>query len=265
MRLSMATYHFETEDADLYGVECAIVLYNIRFWILKNIANKKHFHDELYWTYNSAKAFEELFPFWNWQKIGRLLRKLEDAGAIRSGNYNKAGFDKTKWYSIPNTRCLYLNNGAFNSERPIPDNKPDSKQHILSAVAEGGLEKPTSPSQAQNNSNPQPSQGAIATAPLPPKKKKREFRAPTVEEVEAYVVDWAKRKDKDVVAAKVQGEKGRAYYDNLDWSDSRGTKVKAWKQKIVAVWLTDDKLREAQGLRPKPQAVHDKSVVPEFV
>jgi hypothetical protein len=164
MRLSMATYHFETEDADLYGVECAIVLYNIRFWILKNIANKKHFHDELYWTYNSAKAFEELFPFWNWQKIGRLLRKLEDAGAIRSGNYNKAGFDKTKWYSIPNTRCLYLNNGAFNSERPIPDNKPDSKQHILSAVAEGGLEKPTSPSQAQNNSNPQPSQGAIATA-----------------------------------------------------------------------------------------------------
>jgi len=134
---SMATYHFDTEDAAKYGVECSIVLYNIRFWIKKNAANKTHFHDGAYWTYNSAKAFVELFPFWNWQKIGRLLRKLEDAGAIRSGNYNRVGFDKTKWYSIVNDRCSDMNDGALKSERPIPDINTDKKQHIYI----GDLEK----------------------------------------------------------------------------------------------------------------------------
>jgi hypothetical protein len=128
--LAMAVYHFDTGDAEEFGIDGAIILYNMSFWIAKNKANKMNFHDGRYWTYNSARAFVELFPFWNSQKIGRVLRKLEVDGAIISGNYNKVGYDKTKWYSVLKSRCLNINNGAFNSEQPIPDSNPDSKQHI---------------------------------------------------------------------------------------------------------------------------------------
>ena len=127
MRLSMSTYHFDTEDANNYGVEAAIILYNLCFWIKHNKANDKHFHKGRYWTYNSTKAFTDLFPFWSYQKIGRLLRSLETDGVIVSDNFNKAGFDKTKWYSVLKSACLDSNAPLIKSEQPIPDSKPDSK------------------------------------------------------------------------------------------------------------------------------------------
>ena len=96
MRSYMSTYYFDTQDAIDYGVEKAVILYNLCFWIKHNKANGKHLHDGMYWTYNSAKAFKELFPFWSQQKIARLLRQMEQDGLIKSANFNKVGFDKTK-------------------------------------------------------------------------------------------------------------------------------------------------------------------------
>ncbi len=41
------------------------------------------------------------------------------------------------------------------------------------------------------------------------------------------------------------------FYKNLGWHDSRGTKVKSWKHKIQAVWLTPDKIASAKPEQPK--------------
>ena len=94
------THSFNIEVAKKYGVEEATVLHNIAFWIKHNKANNKNFFDSHYWTFNSAKALEELFPYFNAKKISRLLLKLEDKRAIKSGNYNKVSYDRTKWYTI---------------------------------------------------------------------------------------------------------------------------------------------------------------------
>ena len=56
------THQFDTEIAKEYGVDIAIVVSNIAFWLQKNKANGKHIHDGKVWTYNSTKAFKELFP-----------------------------------------------------------------------------------------------------------------------------------------------------------------------------------------------------------
>jgi hypothetical protein len=119
----MKEFHFRTEDAKKYGVDGAVILYNIRFWVDTNAANKINYIDGRYWTYNTAKAFARIFPFWKPQKIARLLRKLEDAGAIISANHNVAGYDQTKWYSVADSQCSNLNNGILKSEQPIPDSK----------------------------------------------------------------------------------------------------------------------------------------------
>lgn len=93
-------FSFSTEDATKYGVDGAIMLHHLRYWVAKNEANDKNFHEGSHWTYNSTTAFSVLFPFWTARKIGRLLQKLEDEGIIRSGNFNNKRYDRTKWFTI---------------------------------------------------------------------------------------------------------------------------------------------------------------------
>lgn len=95
------THHFEVEDAKKYGIPKAVLLYNLRFWLQKNVANKKHVHDGYVWTYNSAAAFAEIFPYMNAGSIKNWLLELEKDGIILSANYNESSYDRTKWYTIP--------------------------------------------------------------------------------------------------------------------------------------------------------------------
>lgn len=137
---------FSVDDAVQYGVEKAVILQNIRFWLEKVKANDKdeHKHDGYYWTYNSARAFAEIFPYYNKSKVHRLLTQLEEDGVIVSGNFNKAGYDRTKWYSMPefsisnncNTQIADVQNGSSESATPIPyvitDVNPDVISNTIS-------------------------------------------------------------------------------------------------------------------------------------
>ena len=76
------TYQFDTDIAALYGVDESIMIANLQFWIRKNEANGKHFHDGRFWTYNSIDAFTKLFPFWTARQIRRILKSLEEKGVI---------------------------------------------------------------------------------------------------------------------------------------------------------------------------------------
>ena len=94
------TFCFRDTDAQLYGINAAVLLYNIRFWLDKNVANNKNLHDGRYWTYNSISAFEKLFPFLTYRQIHGSLDKLVKAGILVKGNYNKLNYDRTIWYSV---------------------------------------------------------------------------------------------------------------------------------------------------------------------
>lgn len=96
----MTMHQFCIDDAQKYGVEGAIVLANMRFWIAKNKANERHFYQGRYWTYNSARAFSELFPYWSPHQIRRILAKLVSDGVMVVGEFNQNPYDHTKWYSL---------------------------------------------------------------------------------------------------------------------------------------------------------------------
>jgi hypothetical protein len=93
-------HHFNTEIATKYGVNAAILLHNITYWIAKNRSENRHFHDGRYWTYMSKAGLSELFPYLSAKQIDYALNKLVDAGLIITGNYNQNTFDKTKWYAL---------------------------------------------------------------------------------------------------------------------------------------------------------------------
>lgn len=114
--------YFEVEEAVKYGVKEAILINNLRFWILKNKANEKHFYDGRYWTYNSCKAFAKLFPFWGEATIKRIIQSLKEQGVILTGNYNKSTYDRTNWYAFVDNRML--NDGEDENEQSIVENNP---------------------------------------------------------------------------------------------------------------------------------------------
>lgn len=133
-------HSFDIDIAKRYGIQPAILLKNIYFWIEKNRANDTNFYDGYYWTYNSKKAFAELFPYMTARQIEYALQKLIEDGLIKTGNYNKVAYDRTLWYAITKKGYSILQNcemeetkkGNGNPEnvQPIPDINTGSKPHI---------------------------------------------------------------------------------------------------------------------------------------
>ena len=95
-------HSFEAEIADKYGIEVAVVFDMFCFWINKNEANENNYHDGKYWTFNSAKGFKKIFPYWSEKKIQRILQKMVDEDLIIKGNYNENPWNQTSWYAFGN-------------------------------------------------------------------------------------------------------------------------------------------------------------------
>lgn len=130
-------HSFDINIAKEYGIQPAIILNHLYFWITKNKANNTNFYNENYWTYNSKKAFSELFPYMTERQIDYALRKLIDCGLVITGNYNKSSYDRTLWYAITKKgysiiqncemETTILSNGDNENVEPIPDINTDSK------------------------------------------------------------------------------------------------------------------------------------------
>ena len=131
-------HHFEVEIAEKFGVLEAVIIDHLYFWIRKNEANNKNYYDGDYWTFNSIRAFSELIPYANSRQINYALNKLITAGVIKTGNYNKVGYDRTLWYAFTDygksilQNCKMedtnLQNRTYKNVKPIPYKNTDKKQ-----------------------------------------------------------------------------------------------------------------------------------------
>lgn len=122
----MTIHSFDIKEAEKYGILGAVLLHHIRFWVQKNAANRRHYHDGKYWTYNSVTAFSELFPYATKDQIRRALDKLEDLGALETGSYSDNHYDRTKWFTC-NIELANLPNQFVSDAKSLTntDIKPD--------------------------------------------------------------------------------------------------------------------------------------------
>lgn len=169
-------HNFNVDVATQYGLVEAILLNNIYFWVEHNKANCTHFYDGEYWTYNSIKAFLTLFPYLTNKKIRNALDHLEEENIIKSGNYNKSTYDRTKWYTITKKGYSILPKGQMdlyekangNSQKgePIPDINTNIKTNIKNILGETKV----SPEISQSNiyENIDDCTTALMTSPPPP-------------------------------------------------------------------------------------------------
>jgi hypothetical protein len=93
-------HSFDIEHAQSYGIPEAVLISNFQHWITKNRANGTHFHDGRTWTYNTVKAFAELFPYLSIKQVRRALGHLLDASVLVKGDHNKVPTNHTLWYAF---------------------------------------------------------------------------------------------------------------------------------------------------------------------
>lgn len=103
---TLVKMNFNPEIAKDVGTDSAIILENIIYWIDKNYQNQKNketkpsYNDGDWWTYNSLEAFLGQFTWLTQDQLRTRLKNLEDKGYIKTGNYNKVRYDRTKWYAL---------------------------------------------------------------------------------------------------------------------------------------------------------------------
>lgn len=93
-------HSFDVDVAKEVGVLAATVFNSIGFWVAANRANGRNLEDGTYWTYNTVEAWTELFPYATRKQVYTALRKLIDAGLVKTGCYNKNPYDRTLWYAL---------------------------------------------------------------------------------------------------------------------------------------------------------------------
>lgn len=140
------TFQFDSEIAKLYGVNEAIFINNIYFWLNHNVANNKHFHDGRFWTYNTKKAFADLFPFWSYSQIKTIIKKLVEKDILLTANYNENTWDKTAWYSLSEEIIEMFKNGSKVNEIALAkisqssgDNSPIERSELANRMAKNEL------------------------------------------------------------------------------------------------------------------------------
>lgn len=132
-------HHFNVELATAFGIEKAVIINNLYFWIDHNAKNKTHIHDGNVWTYNSSSAFARLFPYIKERTLARYLIELEDKNILISGNYNTNAFDKTKWYAFSIPFTYELQNWGYDIEDILScQNTQIDTQKMANRVADSG-------------------------------------------------------------------------------------------------------------------------------
>ena len=149
-------YQFDVELAEQYGVDEAIFIHNLYFWIKHNEANGTHImeHEGItrVWTYNSMAAFSILFPFWSHRQMERIVKSCKDKELVITANLNEDKKNRTLWYAVTEKVVLHytkqcnVSHGSvkcisniYNNINLSTDSKPDNNApHSTECVKSGG-------------------------------------------------------------------------------------------------------------------------------
>ena len=143
-------HQFKTALAKLYGIEEAILINHFHYWIKENKANDRNLFDGRYWTFNTQKAYADLFPYLSEGRVKRTINNLVEKGILMKGNYNANQYDRTNWYAFTDEGLAIVQNyyieepimanGRAETGRPIPNNKPNNKTYISFTPSDEGTD-----------------------------------------------------------------------------------------------------------------------------
>ena len=87
--------------ARVLGLNEAIVIQQIHYWLEINRKAKINQYDDRTWTYNTYEKWQnENFDFWSIPTLKRIFKSLFDKEILLKANYNVKKYDKTLWVSL---------------------------------------------------------------------------------------------------------------------------------------------------------------------
>lgn len=98
-------HSFNINLAVKVGIEKALLLGRVLYFVEHNQKTGKCLKDGRYWMYDTSKSLMEVYPYLKSSSIRRYMAELESEGWLLSANYNSRSYDKTKWYT-PGDRFL---------------------------------------------------------------------------------------------------------------------------------------------------------------
>ena len=100
------------------GKDEAMLLQQIHYWLCQS----GHERDGQRWIYNSYAEWTIQFPFWNKDKVRRVVERLRRLGLVRTARYNRYAYDRTTWYTIDYAALVAL---GLPPPPPAPLDPPD--------------------------------------------------------------------------------------------------------------------------------------------
>ena len=152
----MATYQFDVEHAERFGVNEAIFLGNLIFWLRKNKAEGRNFHEDedgvlRVWTFSTLEALGRLYPFWSIDQIRHVIKKLKAQDVIRTAHFSKNRFDRTLWFALSDESMMALRDVPMIPEKEggpafgkFPKSKRQKSLMEVTEIPDPSDENPTS-------------------------------------------------------------------------------------------------------------------------
>ena len=87
--------------AEVLGVNEAIIVQQVHYWLNINEKAKINFYNGRYWTYNTYENWQKTnFRFFSERTLKRIFKKLEEKEILIKDNFNKTKYDRTLWITI---------------------------------------------------------------------------------------------------------------------------------------------------------------------
>lgn len=130
------SHAFDTGYAIAYGVDEAIMIRNLQFFITANANRGQNFHEGKYWTYDRLEDFPKHFPYWTIKQIRRIIASLIEQEVIIKGEFNDKWSDRTQWYAFKDQDKFIKNT------KPPKERKPtlaDLPNRAFDSLPDGNL------------------------------------------------------------------------------------------------------------------------------
>lgn len=194
------------ELADRIGLNEAIVLQQINYWITGSMAGEEY--DGRKWVYNTFEKWqEENFPFWSVDTVKRTLTKLKKLGLVEVKQLRKSQHDHTNFYTINFENALLSDQGKLHQSNGAKCNSPSGQN---APAHDGNLPQSdrancpnlhtetTTEITAENTADTSPGAGnpAPAAAGLPAvlsdqkQEEQSGHKEPTFEKIRAVFWEW---------------------------------------------------------------------------
>jgi len=84
------------------GLNEAIILQQIHYWLViaEKAKDSGKFYEGRWWTFGTYVDWQEQFPWWSIDTVGRVVRKLEKDGLLLSRKPDAKDWNQRKWYTI---------------------------------------------------------------------------------------------------------------------------------------------------------------------